>query len=160
MDNKGLRLAEIKRIIQNQRVTSQDKLLKLLISSGFSTTQATLSRDMKQLKIAKVPDGQGAYRYVLPELVTNEPEIISNAVNSSLNGFISLEFSGNMGVIRTVEAFSHTVALKIDKARMPEIAGTISGEDTIIFVIREGYSTQEVAQALIRKFPELVHKLL
>ncbi len=160
MDNKNLRLTQIKKIIQNQRITSQDQLLRSLVSFGFSLTQATLSRDIKLLKIAKIPDGQGAYRYVLPESITSEPELVSNALDGALNGFKTLEFSGNMGVIKTVEAFSHTIALKIDKARMKEIVGTISGDDTLFFVIREGYTTEQVKQALMDRFPELVHKLL
>ncbi len=160
MDNKNLRLTQIKEIIQNQRITSQDQLLKSLITFGFTLTQATLSRDIKLLKIAKIPDGQGAYRYVLPESITSEPELISNALEGGLNGFKSLEFSGNLGVIKTVEAFSNTIALKIDKARMKEIVGTISGDDTLFFVIRDGYNTEQVKQALIDRFPELVHKLI
>lgn len=159
MDNKSLRLAKIKEIIQNQIVTSQDQLLKFLISEGFNLTQATLSRDIKQLKIAKIPDGQGAYQYVLPGAITSESEIVASAYSTKLNGFLSLEFSGNLGVIRTVEAFSHTVALKIDKANLKEIIGTISGDDTLFFVIREGFTREQVIQALLRRFPELEERL-
>lgn len=159
MDSKSLRLEKIKQIIQSQRVISQDQLLKILISENFNITQATLSRDIKQLKIAKMPDGNGAYEYVLPETINSESELVANAYNTSLNGFLSLEFSENMGVIRTVEAFSHTVALKIDKANLKEIVGTISGDDTLFFVVRAGYTHEQVTQALILRFPELEKRI-
>lgn len=160
MDNKSLRLAQIKEIIQNQRVTSQDQLLKTLVSKGFHLTQATLSRDIKLLKIAKIPDGEGGYQYVLPGAISTEPEISHSAIDGTLNGVISLQYSGNMGVIRTVEAFSNTVALKIDKANIFEIAGTISGDDTLFFVIKEGFTRDQVTEALLRRFPELNGRII
>jgi len=160
MDNKSQRLAQIKQIIQNQRVTSQDQLLKTLVSQGFHLTQATLSRDIKLLKIAKIPDGQGAYQYVLPGAINTEVEISHSAIDGTLNGVISLQYSGNMGVIRTVEAFSNTVALKIDKANIKEIAGTISGDDTLFFVIKEGFTREQVTQALVERFPELEDRII
>lgn len=160
MDNKSLRLAQIKQIIQNQRVTSQDQLLKTLVFQGFHLTQATLSRDIKLLKIAKIPDGEGGYQYVLPGAITNNEDVSHSAIDGTLNGVISLQYSGNMGVIRTVEAFSNTVALKIDKANIQEIAGTISGDDTLFFVIKEGYTREQVTKVLIDRFPELEARII
>jgi len=159
MENKRQRLAQITKIIQKERVTSQEELLHTLISLGYSTTQATLSRDLKLLKVAKMPDGQGSYRYVMPNAITSE-HIQPHMGNNSLEGLLSIEFSGNMGVIKTVPAFSHTVALALDNAGLPEIAGTLAGNDTILFVIRQGYSDQEVSRALKKQFPDIVDKLL
>lgn len=159
MDNKNQRLSEIKKIIQNEQVTSQDELLKNLISQGYNITQATLSRDLKLLKVAKMPNSNGLYCYVLPNSGI-APQIISNKEKQSLEGFLSIEFSGNMGVIRTVPAFSHTIASTIDAYNLQPIAGTLAGNDTIIFVVRENYSPQQVKNALIKEFPDIINKLI
>jgi transcriptional regulator of arginine metabolism len=76
-----------------------------------------------------------------------------------LDGFLSLEFSGNMGVIKTIPAFSHTVASAIDSADLNAIAGTLAGNDTIFFVVRQGYSPDDVKQALRKEFPDSIDKL-
>jgi transcriptional regulator of arginine metabolism len=157
MDTKSQRLATIKRIIQTTHITSQEELLQQLISLGFHITQATLSRDLKLLKVAKMPDGQGSYRYALPNAAT----LVSNSTSGkhALDGFLSLEFSGNMGVIKTIPAFSHTVASAIDSADLNAIAGTLAGNDTIFFVVRQGYSPDDVKQALRKEFPDSIDKL-
>jgi transcriptional regulator of arginine metabolism len=158
MDNKSQRLTEIKKIIHSGHLTSQEELLNQLISKGFQITQATLSRDLKLLKVAKMPDGEGSYRYVLPNDITAIHT--SPAGKQTMDGFLSLEFSGNMGVIKTIPAFSHTIASAIDALNISSIMGTLAGNDTILFVIREGYSSVEVRQAMIKEFPDLIDKLL
>lgn len=159
MDNKSQRLAEIKNIIQNEQVTSQESLLRNLVSKGFHVTQATLSRDLKLLKVAKMPDGSGSYRYVLPNALANVPQPVPTD-RRPLDGFLSMEINSNMGVIHTLPAFSHTISSAIDALSMNCIAGTIAGEDTIIFVIRAGYSGDDVKEALLKEFPNLIDKLL
>ena len=159
MDNKSQRLSEIKEIIQNKHVTSQDELLKNLISKGYNITQATLSRDLKLLKVAKMPNSSGIYCYVIADTTTTQ-QVNINKEKYSLEGFLSIEFSGNMGVIRTVPAFSHTIASTIDTYNLQPIAGTLAGNDTIIFVVRENYSPQQVKDALIKEFPDLIDKLI
>ena len=158
MDSKSQRLTEIKRIIQDEQVTSQDALLKTLISLEFNITQATLSRDLKLLKVAKMPDNSGLYRYVLPNVINSQTN--SNYDKHSLEGFLSIEFSGNIGVIKTVPAFSHTIASTIDLYNIQPIIGTLAGNDTIIFAVREGFTSAQVKKALIKEFPDLIDKLL
>lgn len=159
MDSKSQRLTEIKKIIQNEHVTSQDELLKNLISIGFNITQATLSRDLKLLKVAKMPGRDGLYCYVLPNAITSVHRN-SNTEKLSLEGFLSIEFSGNIGVIKTVPAFSHTIASVIDSIDLRPIIGTLAGNDTIIFAIREGFTSQDVKAVLLKEFPDLIDKLL
>ncbi|MFA6403386.1 MAG: arginine repressor [Salinivirgaceae bacterium] len=158
MDNKSQRLTEIKKIIHSGHLTSQEELLNQLISKGFQITQATLSRDLKQLKVAKMPDGEGSYRYVLPNDLTIMHTSIGN--KQTMDGFLSVEFAANMGVIKTVPAFTQMVASAIDSVEIPAIIGTLAGNDTILFVIREGYTSVEVRQAMIKEFPDLIDKLL
>lgn len=159
MENKSQRLADIKTIIQTEHVTSQDSLLQNLISKGYHITQATLSRDLKLLKVAKMPDGAGSYRYVLPNAITSQ-HIKNSSDKKTMDGFLSIEFSGNLGVIKTIPAFSHTVASAIDSSEINSILGTIAGNDTIICVIREGHQPSDVHKELLKKFPDLVDKLL
>ncbi len=158
MENKSQRLAEIKKIIQTEHVTSQDDLLQKLISLGYLITQATLSRDLKLLKVAKMPDGGGSYRYVLPNAISSIH--ISSGNKQTMDGFLSIEFSGNIGVIKTVPAFSHTVASAIDAQELQSIAGTLAGNDTVLAVIREGFSPEDVKHSLLKEFPDLIDKLL
>ncbi len=159
MESKNQRLAQISDIIQNEQVRSQEQLLKTLLSQGFSVTQATLSRDLKKLKVAKVPDMDGTYRYVLPEMaVNNVPSNLPNALNY-LDGFLGIEFAGNMGVVKTMPAFASAISSAIDTAGLYCILGTIAGDDTIFLVIREGKSDQDVKKELVSRFPDLVDKL-
>ncbi len=88
----------------------------------------------------------------------NYTDSISSKSNPDIlkvRGFLSLEFTGNIGVIKTVTAFSSSIALVIDAAEMNEILGTIAGDDTTLLVIREGVSHDGVRVALKKKFPEL-----
>ncbi len=158
MDSKSHRLADIKKIIQTEQITSQEELLNILISIGYKITQATLSRDLKLLKVAKMPGSNGLYCYVLPNAITSVHT--GNTDKHSLEGFLSIEFSGNLGVIKTVPAFSHTIASTIDACNFPQIIGTLAGNDTILFAVREGYAANDVKDALLKEFPDLIDKLL
>jgi len=159
MDNKTQRLSDIKNIIHNEHITSQEELLKKLISLGYNITQATLSRDLKLLKVAKMPGNDGSYHYVLPEPIM-AGNIVCVTDKQSIKGFLSIEFSENIGVIKTIPAFSHTVASAIDSLKLSSILGTVAGNDTIIFVIRQGYTAQQVKESLFKSYPDLADKLL
>ena len=159
MENKSQRLALITQVIQNKQISSQEELLKVLISQGCSITQATLSRDLKLLKVIKMPDADGNYKYSLPGLLNNSKASPVLGTGHALDGFISMEFSGNMAVIRTVPAFSQPIAQAIDDSNMPEIAGTIAGNDTIFMVLRAGFNPRNVVQSFIHFFPEITDKL-
>ncbi len=157
MEGKSQRLAEIQRIIQAEFIASQDELLSKLLFAGFQITQATLSRDLKQLKVAKMPDAKGSYRYVLPKTLTAVHA--TRNPKQTMEGFLSIEFSGNIGVIKTVPAFSHTIASAIDAAAVQAIAGSLAGNDTVMLIIRQGYSAADVNQLLLKEFPDLIDKL-
>lgn len=157
MESKSQRLALITNIIQNEEVDSQERLLHILVSKGFSVTQATLSRDLKQLKVFKRPSINGRYKYVLPT-DTATPPVLTMA-SSSLEGFLSIEFSGNLAVIKTVPAFAQPISQAIDDLHAPAIIGTIAGNDTILLVIRNGFTAKNVTDALAQHFPEISDKI-
>lgn len=157
MENKSLRLVLITNIIQNEEVDSQDRLLQILISKGCSVTQATLSRDLKLLKVFKRPTSDGRYLYTLQNGSAEKVPVQKSA--SSLDGFISIEFSGNLAVIKTVPAFAQPISQAIDDLHVPSIISTIAGNDTILVVVRNGFTPKNVSQSLLHYFPELVDKL-
>lgn len=159
MERKEERLTTVIKLLTQEEITSQDELLQMLLAKGYKLTQATLSRDLKLLKVAKMPDGNGSYRYVLPNAITTPEQILSTQKGTSLEGFLSIEFSGNLGVIRTVPAFSHTIASNLDLANLSPILGTIAGNDTIFIAIKEGNTPNDVLNAIKKKFPDISLKI-
>ena len=157
MENRSQRLALITKIIQNEEVDSQEKLLQILHSKGCSVTQATLARDLKLLKIFKRFTNDGRYHYSLPN--TPAPTQNSPKAPSSMEGFLSMEFSGNLLVIRTVPAFAQPISQLIDDASMPSVISTIAGNDTILVVIRNGFTNVNVEQDFAHYFPEIADKI-
>lgn len=139
MKIKSQRLDTIKLLLSSKEIGSQEELLQELDNKGFPITQATLSRDLKQLKVAKAASMNGGYVYVLPN-ETMYHRIHTPLKGSDINttGILGVDFSGNMGVIHTRPGYASSVAYNIDNANIPDILGTIAGDDTIFIVIREG----------------------
>ena len=140
MKTKDRRLEAIKMIISGKEVGSQEEVLNELRKEGFTLTQATLSRDLKQLKVAKAASMNGKYVYVLPNetMYRRSHKSLSAGEMLSNPGFLSINFSGNLGVIKTRPGYASSIAYNIDNSNVPEILGTIAGDDTIIIVLREG----------------------
>ncbi|ASB48657.1 arginine repressor [Alkalitalea saponilacus] len=159
MKIKTQRINAIIRLIEKNRVGSQEELLALLGKEGFSTTQATLSRDLKALKVAKQPGNDGGYIYVLPD-ETVEVEKENLREDFPLGGILSLEFSGNMAVVKTRPGFANGIASVIDGQGCYEILGTIAGDDTILLICREGISIEEVLRSLDMFIPGIEDKVL
>ena len=132
-------------------------MLKALGKEGFHVTQATLSRDMKQLKVAKAAMANGKYIYVLPtETMYKRVQKPMTAREMLLtSGFMSISFSGNMGVIKTRPGYASSIAYNIDNARIDNILGTIAGDDTIFIVIDEKATAEEVKSSLVYVIPDI-----
>ena len=137
-------------IISSREMSSQEELLNALEHEGFRVTQATLSRDLKQLKVAKAATLHGKYVYVLPNETMYKRVLTPGNIREMMttSGFISINFSGNMGVIRTRPGYASAIAWNIDSSDIPQILGSIAGDDTIFSVIREGVSHEEVTNAI------------
>lgn len=150
MKSKNSRLDAIKLIISSKEIGSQDELLQELSKEGYVLTQATLSRDLKQLKVAKAASMNGNYVYVLPNNTMYKRMTEQHSVHEMMryNGFISIEFSGNIAVIRTRPGYASSLAYDIDNREFDEILGTIAGDDTIMLVMREGYTRTDLKSAL------------
>ena len=143
-------------IISSKEVGSQEELLQELNREGFELTQATLSRDLKQLKVAKAASMNGKYVYVLPNNIMYKRSTDQSAGEMLRNnGFISLQFSGNIAVIRTRPGYASSMAYDIDNNEFSEILGTIAGDDTIMLVLREGVATSKIRQLLSLIIPNI-----
>jgi transcriptional regulator of arginine metabolism len=144
----------IRRIIKGNHVASQEDLLGLLAAEGYSVTQATLSRDLKLLKVGKISEGQTGYYYTMPgEEDRRESE--KSYVQDFQRGYVSIEFSHNLGVVRTLTGHANSVALALDNLGMEEILGTIAGDDTVFMVLKEGSPGAHIIDKLREKIPDL-----
>jgi transcriptional regulator of arginine metabolism len=157
MKVKTNRVEALRLIISSQQLGSQDELLNALQKEGFKLTQATLSRDLKQLKVAKAASMSGNYVYVLPNETMYKRVSTPNSIREMMRvpGFISINFSGNMGIIKTRPGYASSIAWNIDNSDVPEILGTIAGDDTIFIVIKEGVKHQQVVEALSDIVPNM-----
>ena len=159
MRNKNSRLDAIKIIISCKEIGSQEELLQALRAEGYQLTQATLSRDLKQLKVAKAASMNGNYVYVLPNNTMYKRNVdninVTDVMKQRANGFISINFSGNIAVIKTRPGYASSLAYDIDDRNDHEIIGTIAGDDTILLVIREGFTPGAVVRALRDILPNL-----
>ena len=142
--SKRHRQGAILELIRTHRVTSQNELRSLLESRGVAVTQATLSRDLRDLRLVKVPGADGGGHYTLPEEWEHSPPL--ETLLPTL--FVSAEGTGNLLVVRTLTGGAQAVALGIDWEEWPEVLGTIAGDDTILLILRDAHHLSEVQERL------------
>jgi transcriptional regulator of arginine metabolism len=148
--DKTARQNLVREIVLGGNVASQEELTSLLASRGVNVTQATLSRDLREMRIVKT-HGAGGYFY----RVQNNAQ----SFHSYDSSIVSIEFSGQMCVIRTRPGFASAVAAAVDSIPMEEIMGTIAGDDTIFVMLREGYDAHKVLGSMEANIPDLQNKL-
>ncbi len=133
---KSQRQAKIMEIISNRNVETQEQLLVELQNAGFRSTQATISRDIKELRIVKELTNFGTYRY------STASEGVSGTFSSKLNTIFrecitSFDYAQNMIVIRTLPGLASAAASAIDAMKMSVILGTLAGDDTVFIIMRD-----------------------
>ena len=127
---KTNRQSKIIEIIQKNEVETQDELSALLEKDGFRVTQATVSRDIRELKLTKIPTAGGRQKYAV---ITDAPENLSKKYERVLReGFLSMDMAQNILVIRTVPGMAMAVCAALDALKLDEIVGSIAGDDTIM----------------------------
>ena len=142
------RQSKIIEIIQKNEVETQDELSALLEKDGFRVTQATVSRDIRELKLTKIPTAGGRQKYAV---ITDAPENLSKKYERVLReGFLSMDMAQNILVIKTVSGMASAVCAAIDAMKMREIVGSIAGDDTIMCAIRTGDDTYAVMKKIRR----------
>lgn len=144
MKERDNRLQLIRELIENSDVCSQNDLVEKLAQNGCEVTQATLSRDLRRLRINKVATENGyRYMYAGPELVTAREE--NGDVAHHRAPIKSIDFSGNFIVIKTRNGYATGLAYDIDMSHSPLILGTIAGADTVFAIMQENANRDEVA---------------
>lgn len=146
MKLKSDRIETLKMLISSNEMGSQEEVLEALAKEGYQVTQATLSRDFKQLKVAKAASMNGKYVYVLPNETMYKRVASPRSASEMLRipGYRSITFSGKMGVIRTRPGYASAIAYNIDNSNIDDILGTIAGDDTIFIVLREGVTKEQL----------------
>ncbi|WP_031514839.1 arginine repressor [Desulfofalx alkaliphila] len=147
---KARRQLKIQEIIQNQPIETQAELVRRLKEEGFNVTQATISRDIKELGLIKIPTENSSPRYALP----NEPVVLRNDERLKRlfkTSVTNIDYSENIIIIKTMTGEAMGVASAIDNANWPEIIGTIGGDDNILIVVKPKKATGMV----VSKFNEL-----
>ena len=145
---KTNRQSKIIEIIQKNEVETQDELSALLEKDGFRVTQATVSRDIRELKLTKIPTASGRQKYAV---ITDAPENLSKKYERVLReGFLSMDMAQNILVIKTVSGMASAVCAAIDAMKMREIVGSIAGDDTIMRAIRTVDDTYAVMKKIRR----------
>ena len=136
---KSKRQEQILALIQDHDIETQEQLLDELKKSGFQSTQATISRDIKQLRIIKELGPNGTYRYV------SSPNPVEHAFSAKLNIIFSqcvtsVDYAQNIIVIKTLPGLAQAACSALDKLEMPELLGTLGGDDTCMIVLRDAAS--------------------
>lgn len=147
---KSKRHSMILKLIASENIETQEELARLLASHGFEVTQATVSRDIKELRLIKVQTGEGRYKYATVERAESDMQDRFIALFS--NCVISITSAGNIIVIKTMAGSASVAAEAIDSMKWSEIAGSIAGDNTIFVAVRDGKSIADV----IKKFQKMM----
>lgn len=148
--NKGQRHIKIREIIANHEIETQDELVEKLREAGFNVTQATVSRDIKELHLVKVPTADGRYKYSLPADQRFNP--LQKLKRVLIDSFVSIDYSGNLVVMKTMPGNANAVGALIDNLDWDEVMGTICGDDTVLIICR----TPEGAEKSSREFLDML----
>ena len=148
---KNARQEEIVKIIQSMEIETQDQLLEVLRSRGFSTTQATISRDIKDLRMVKELTGSGGYRYAMSDRKSSAASD-TRLRNIFKEGVVSAEVAQNIVVVRTMPGLASAACSALDSMEIPGMVGSLAGDDTGILIMRDNDAAE--------RFNQEVHKLL
>jgi transcriptional regulator of arginine metabolism len=145
---KPQRQHRIARLLSDHSVTSQGQLVELLAAEDVAATQATVSRDLEDLGAIKVRVGGGETVYAIPELPSQQraPEDHLRRVFSEW--VVEVAHSGNLVVLRTPPGSAHVVASALDRSGLPDVLGTVAGDDTLVVIVAEGTSGAAMADVL------------
>ena len=142
--------AMIAKLISSQNIETQEELASLLRDLGYSVTQATVSRDIKELRLVKVLTPEGHYKYATVEKA--EADLQERFIRMFSNCVLSINAAGNLIVIKTINGSASAAAEAVDSLKWPDIIGTIAGDNTIFIAIRDGKSVSDV----IKRFQKMM----
>ena len=143
---KSSRQDEILRIIREKDVETQEELAEELRKNGYKVTQATVSRDIRELRLLKVAANGGGFKYARPERhETAVSDRLTRILNDSL---VNVDFSGNMIVVKTLSGSANVAAEALDNLGWEEILGTIAGDNTIFVVVRDETEAADISERI------------
>ncbi|ANF97522.1 MULTISPECIES: transcriptional regulator AhrC/ArgR [Paenibacillus] len=144
---KGQRHIKIREIITHQDIETQDDLVEALRQAGFQVTQATVSRDIKELLLIKIPTDDGRYKYSLPTDQRYNP--VQKLKRALVDNFLQIDFTTNLVVMRCLPGTANSIASLIDSMEWSQIMGTISGDDTMLIICRTEEDSQKVIEQIM-----------
>lgn len=142
---KGQRHIKIREILAKNEIETQDELVEALRDAGFNVTQATVSRDIKELHLIKTPLSNGHYKYALP--VEQKFNPVSRLKRVLSEHFVSIDYTENLVVLKSMPGTANAIAVLLDGLEWPEIMGTICGDDTILMICR----TKEQSKSMVER---------
>ena len=143
---KGNRQKKILEIINRFHIETQDDLINILAKEGYNVTQATISRDIRELKLSKVLTGRGTYRYIQSGHKNIDVNVKFN--NALVDSIQRVDYANNIIVIKTFPGLAPAVASSIDSIHLVEILGSIAGDDTIMVIVRDEEAAAEISDKL------------
>ncbi len=147
--NRAARERTIREIVTAHPIGTQEELARALARRGVRVTQATVSRDVKRLGLVKLSDARGAYRYAVANgAPAANPSTEENLRNAFREFVTSLEKGEAFFLVKTLPGRANAVAIAIDEARRPELAGSIAGDDTILVLVRRARDRERAQKAL------------
>ncbi len=147
---KTLRQMKILELIKNESLETQEQLAERLRAAGIDATQATVSRDIRELRLLRVPNGHGRYRYTLPP----DPSPLARMRRYLRDSLISIDYSENIVVLKCLPGTAPAVGSSVDALGWPEMVGSVAGDDTILVVAR----TKAVAPELVERLRRLTRE--
>ena len=147
---KSQRHAAISKLVMNESIETQEDLARMLRSLGYSVTQATVSRDIKEMRLIKILTPEGKYKYATVDNAESDLQDRFNRIFSS--SVLSVNSSGNLIVIKTISGSANAAAEAIDSMKWPDVLGTLAGDNTVFIVVKEGRSVIET----IKRFQNMM----
>ncbi|QCR32811.1 transcriptional regulator AhrC/ArgR [Lysinibacillus sp. SGAir0095] len=145
--NKGQRHMRIRELVTNSEIETQDELVDRLKQAGYNVTQATVSRDIKELHLVKVPLQDGRYKYSLPADKRFNP--LQKLQRALADSFVSIDGVAHFLMLKSLPGNGNAIAVLIDHLEWPEILGTLSGDDTILIICRREEDREDIKERIM-----------
>lgn len=143
---KNKRQEKILELISKFEIETQDEMISRLRADGYNVTQATISRDMRELKLTKVLTARGTYKYTANQIRNRSNNVKFN--NAVVDSIVSVDYAGNNIVLKTYPGLAQAVASGVDALNMHSILGCVGGDDTIIIITRDAESSKEISEKI------------
>ena len=144
---KSKRQAAIRNLLKNQEIQTQEALAEALRDLGFSVTQATVSRDIREMPLIKTTRADGGYQYAVPE-PDDGSGMNDRMIRMLRDCMLSVESAGQMIVVKTLSGSANTAAEALDTMNMPDVLGSIAGDNTIFLAVRDTDSAAAAAERI------------